>query len=121
MAQVPDMPSRPPLFPIAIDDGFLGSIAIFFRVKPGVVLKAPVCRQEDLVIRLRESVASGFSNEKKILARLGDHPRITKYKELLCKTGCLLIEVQVPRVARRVSHGLAVCRGQSRQPSEFPR
>ncbi|KAH7235105.1 hypothetical protein MRS44_009445 [Fusarium solani] len=79
MAQVPDMPSRPPLSPIAIDDGFLGSTAIFFRVKPGVVLKAPVCRQEDLVIRLRESVASGLSNEKKILARLGDHPRITKY------------------------------------------
>ncbi|RSM15773.1 hypothetical protein CDV31_004874 [Fusarium ambrosium] len=79
MAQVPDMPTGPSVSPIPIDDGFLGSTAIFFRVKPGVVLKAPVCRQEDLVVRLRPSVASEFSNEKEILARLGDHPRITKY------------------------------------------
>lgn len=121
MSQNSDIPSGSTLSPIPIDDGFLGSTAIFFRVKPGVVLKAPVCRQEDLVIRLRPSVASGFSNEKEILARLGDHPRITKYKEALYKTRWLLIEVQVSRVARRVSHGLAVCRGQSRQPSEFPR
>ncbi|UPL03863.1 hypothetical protein LCI18_014797 [Fusarium solani-melongenae] len=61
------------------ENGFLGSTAIFFRVKPGVVLKAPVTRQEDLVLRLRPSVASRFSNEKEILTRLGNHPRITKY------------------------------------------
>lgn len=87
MTQDSDIPSGPPLSPIPIDDGFLGSTAIFFRVKPGVVLKAPVCRLEDQVIRLRPSVASGFSNEREILTRLGDHPRITKYEEVLYKTG----------------------------------
>src|SRR5262249_45958164 len=59
--------------------GSLGSTAILFRVRPGVVLKAGVQILEDQVPRERPSVAKHYFVERQILERLGDHPRIVRY------------------------------------------
>jgi hypothetical protein len=55
---------------------FIGSTALFFRVKPGILLKAPVTLLKDRIIRERTSVLSSYRTERLILERLGNHPRI---------------------------------------------
>lgn len=59
---------------------FLGSTACFFRVTPGIILKAPVAILEDQIIRERPSVSENFCVERQILERLGEHPRIVRYE-----------------------------------------
>ncbi|KGQ05409.1 putative serine/threonine-protein kinase [Beauveria bassiana D1-5] len=58
---------------------FPSSTAIFFRLRPGVLLKAAVKIGEDRVIHKRPSVASQYIIEEKILQRLGSHPRIVSF------------------------------------------
>ncbi|KAF4595954.1 Protein kinase-like domain protein [Ophiocordyceps camponoti-floridani] len=58
---------------------FLGSTACFFRVRPGIILKAPVTVLEDQIIRERPSVFENFQVERQILERLGEHPLIVRY------------------------------------------
>ena len=60
---------------------FLGSSAVFFRVEPGVVLKAPVTVSKDKTIRERPSVAKNYIVERQIFDRLGQHPRIVRCVE----------------------------------------
>ncbi|KAK8142787.1 hypothetical protein G3M48_008266 [Beauveria asiatica] len=63
-------------FPIA---SFFGSTAIFFRIQPGVVLKAPFIVRQDLKIHPREDVAQAFHAEEHVLKKLGAHPRVTEF------------------------------------------
>ncbi|RDA94494.1 hypothetical protein CP533_2756 [Ophiocordyceps camponoti-saundersi (nom. inval.)] len=58
---------------------FLGSTACFFRVKPSIILKAPVVVSKDQTIRERASVSENFHVERRILERLGEHPLIVRY------------------------------------------
>jgi serine/threonine protein kinase len=60
---------------------FLGSTACFFRVRPGVILKAPVAVLRDGSVRERPSVLENFHIERLILQRLGEHPLIVRYEE----------------------------------------
>ncbi|KAI0425793.1 kinase-like protein [Xylaria sp. FL1042] len=82
--------------------GFLGSSAVFFRVEPGVVLKAPVTVSKDKTIRERPSVAKNYIVERQIFDRLGQHPRIVKCLGWVTEfpTGLLLAEA---------SHGSLQC------------
>jgi hypothetical protein len=57
---------------------FPGSTAILFRVRPGVILKAPVRMGHDQVIQERQDVLNKFNIERQILERLGPHPRIVR-------------------------------------------
>ncbi|KAI0382070.1 kinase-like protein [Hypomontagnella monticulosa] len=72
----------------------IGSTGIFFQVRPGVVLKAPVKILQDQVVRERPSVAHDYSVERRILEWLGEHPRIVRYLGWLddFPTGLLLEE-----------------------------
>lgn len=67
---------------------FPGSTAIFFRARPGVILKAAVKIGEDQVISKRQNVTSCFSIEEQVLRRLGPHPRIVRYSESLLYSYC---------------------------------
>ncbi|KAG9249980.1 kinase-like domain-containing protein [Emericellopsis atlantica] len=58
---------------------FFGSTACFFRIRPGIILKAPVTVLEDQIIRERPSVFENFHVERQILERLGEHPLIVRY------------------------------------------
>ncbi|KAJ3567274.1 hypothetical protein NPX13_g6826 [Xylaria arbuscula] len=73
---------------------FLGSSAVFFRVEPGVVLKAPVTVSKDKTIRERPSVAKNYIVERQIFDRLGQHPRIVRCLGWVTEfpTGLLLAE-----------------------------
>ncbi|KID83975.1 Protein kinase-like domain protein [Metarhizium guizhouense ARSEF 977] len=57
---------------------FPGSTALFFRLRPGIILKAPVKVGEDEILRKRDNVDQYFSIEEQILSKLGKHPRIVR-------------------------------------------
>ncbi|KAG8404893.1 hypothetical protein J3459_016700 [Metarhizium acridum] len=73
---------------------FPGSTALFFRLRPGIILKAPVKVGEDQILRLRDNVDHYFSIEKQILSRLGVHPRIVRFlgSHTEFPTGLLFVE-----------------------------
>ncbi|MCJ1474029.1 hypothetical protein MMC13_002687 [Lambiella insularis] len=60
---------------------YYGSTCIFYRVRPGVVLKSPVQVWEKSLHRkkLSEEIAHSFFVERQIFEMLGQHPRIVKY------------------------------------------
>ncbi|OAR02107.1 hypothetical protein LLEC1_05479 [Akanthomyces lecanii] len=58
---------------------FPGSTAIFFRLRPGVILKAAVKISENQVIKERQNVDSYFNIEEQILRLLGPHPKIVSF------------------------------------------
>ncbi|KAL7933162.1 kinase-like domain-containing protein [Trichoderma chlorosporum] len=60
-------------------ESFMGSTALFFRLEPGIILKAPVKMGQDQIVRKRDTVNHQFSVEKQILDRLGAHPRIVRF------------------------------------------
>lgn len=62
---------------------FPGSTAIFFRLRPGIILKAAVKIGENQVIDKRQNVDGYFNIEEQILRRLGPHPRIVGYYKIL--------------------------------------
>ncbi|KAL7961533.1 kinase-like domain-containing protein [Trichoderma compactum] len=60
-------------------ENFMGSTALFFRIGPGIILKAPVKMGFDQIVRKRDTVEHHYIVEKQILDRLGTHPRIVKF------------------------------------------
>ncbi|TQV98792.1 hypothetical protein V2A60_007506 [Cordyceps javanica] len=51
----------------------------FFTVRPNVLLKAPVRIGRDQTIHTRPNVEAHYTAERRLLERLGSHPRIVKY------------------------------------------
>ncbi|KAG6031163.1 hypothetical protein E4U41_007676 [Claviceps citrina] len=68
----------PRLAPLPMED-FFGSTALFFRLRPGILLKAAVKMGPDREMVTRDSVENNFRVEEQILARLGAHPRTVSY------------------------------------------
>ncbi|KAF3072112.1 hypothetical protein CFAM422_005803 [Trichoderma lentiforme] len=60
-------------------ENFMGSTGLFFRIGPGIILKAPVKMGFDEIVRKRATVEHHYIVEKQILDRLGAHPRIVKF------------------------------------------
>lgn len=88
-------PAKRPLGLVNLSSkGCLGSTAIFFQLRPGVVLKAPAVVYEDQSVEIRSSVLPNFQLEQRILEHLGDHPRIVRFLGWYAEfpTGLLLAE-----------------------------
>ncbi|KAI0100518.1 kinase-like protein [Nemania sp. FL0031] len=84
---------------------FIGSSAVFFRVEPGVILKAPVTVSEDQTIREWPSVAKNYIVERQIFDRLGQHPRIVRCLGWRTEfpTGLLLVEASHGSLQRYIA------------------